>query len=112
MSLEIHEVQLIQSRHQRRNATAETVGRIQKRKKKERKKERKNNVDRKQHFPKAAGDLPGDEESECEDESNATTMPSRDKHTDVAHEHEHSEIDVGYGSERKIRQQCSCNRCI
>jgi ribosomal protein S8E len=78
-----------------------------------RKKERKNNVDRKQHFPKAAGeDLPGDKESECEDESNATTMPSRDKHTDVAHEHEHSEIDVGYGSERKIRQQCSCNRCI
>jgi hypothetical protein len=41
VNLEIHEVQLIQSWHQRRNATAETVARIQKRKKKERKKERK-----------------------------------------------------------------------
>jgi hypothetical protein len=79
---------------------------------KETNKERKNNADREQHFPKEAGDLPGDKERECEDESNATTMPSRDKHTDVAHEHEHTEIDVGYGSERKIRQQCSCSRCI
>jgi hypothetical protein len=54
MCLEIHEVQLIQSWHQRRNATGGNSCENLKAQK-ETKKERKKNADREQHFPKEAG---------------------------------------------------------